>query len=381
MITFERIYTAYENCVAKKTKSTSALQFSYADLTENIQDIVDDINNRTYVHGRSSCFVNLDPCPREIFAAQFRDRVIQHFFVEELEPVFDRILIPNTTSCRKGRGTDYALKELRKDLIRLTDKGKEDCFYYKIDISGYFMSIQRERITKLMTDLIEKEYTGPYKAELLYIAPIIYMNNPVIGRVLRGDMTLFAFVPERKRMNPKGTTGLAIGNITAQVGSNLYLNDLDHFCVDTLKVDGYIRYVDDIIVLVKDKSKLLEYIPLIKQKIEEAGLKVSEKKCRLDTVYHGVKFLGKVSFPYGYQRQASHSAGRLMRAAREMIVDENLLSRLNSQVGRLKHYSCYGITQDFLKELPDEVWEYVNYDEQKQKFVLKEKCKNEGINS
>jgi hypothetical protein len=123
MIDFERMYTAYENCNQKKSKSTSALQFSYVDLIDNIQSIVDDINNRVYVHGRSSCFVNLDPCPREIFAAQFRDRVVQHFYCEELEDALNETLIENTTSCRLKKGTDYALRILRDDLLRLTNKG------------------------------------------------------------------------------------------------------------------------------------------------------------------------------------------------------------------------------------------------------------------
>lgn len=379
MVSYERIYTAYENCMQKKSKSTSALQFSFADLPDNIQNIVDDINNRTYVHGRSSCFVNLDPCPREIFAAQFRDRVIQHFFVEEMEPVFNRILVPQTTSCRKEKGTDYALKILREDLIRLTDRGKEDCFYFKIDIQGYFMSIDRFMMVRLMMNTINAEYFGEYKEELLYLAPIIYGNNPAAGRILRGDPTLFALVPERKKMNWRSHYGLAIGNITAQVGSNLYLNDFDHYCLETLKVDGYVRYVDDIIILMKNKSSLVQLIPSIKDKLAERNLTISSHKTHIDTVYHGVKFLGKVSYPYGYQRQAKHSAGRLMKAAREMPIDENLLSRLNSQVGRLKHYSCYGLTQDFIKALPKEVWVYVWFDERKMKFVkIKENKKHEA---
>ena len=379
MVSYERIYTAYENCMKKKTKSTSALQFSYVDLTDNIQSIVDDINKRCYVHGRSSCFVNLDPCPREIFAAQFRDRVIQHFLTEELEPVFDRILIPQTTSCRKGKGTDYALRILREDLIRLTDRGKTDCFYYKIDLSGYFMSIDRETITKLMLDTIRAEYTGPYKDDLLYITPIIYGNNPARDRILRGDPTLFALVPERKKMNPKSGKGLAIGNITAQVGSNLYLNAFDHYCTEQVETDGYVRYVDDIIILMKDKERLRREIPGINEQLESLNLIINRDKTKLDTVYHGIRFLGKVSYPYGYQRQAKHAAGRLMKAARAMPIDGSLLSRLNSQVGRLKHYSCFGITQDFMKALPEEVWNDVWYDRKNQKFRLKEN-RNESIN-
>lgn len=375
MVTFDRIYTAYQSCVRKKGKSASALQFSYADLIDNLQSIVEDLNDRTYAHGRSSCFVNLDPCPREIFAAQFRDRVVQHFFCEELEAVFNRILIPNTTSCRLGKGTDYALKVLHDDLVRLTNKGKKGCWYLKIDLSGYFMSISRKRIINLMLGVIESEYHGIYKDELIYLAPIIYGNNPAKDKIIRCNPKAFELVPDRKRMNPDGDRGLAIGNITAQVGSNLYLNDFDHFCTDEIKVDGYVRYVDDVIILMCDRLRLERITPLLFSKLREAEVEVNVKKTIIDTVYHGVKFLGKVSFPYGYQRQAKHSAGRLLKAARTMKIDENLLSRLNSQIGRLKHYSCYNLLHDFLDALPVAVWRYVWYDDNKMKFVLKERIK------
>lgn len=352
----------------KKAKSTAALQFSFADLVDNLQSIIDDINGRTYVHGRSTCFVNLDPCPREIFAAQFRDRIIQHFFCEEMEPVFDRILVPTTTSCRKKKGTDYALRVLKHDLVRLTECGKKDCYYLKFDISGYFMSINRNRLITIMIDLIDREYTGEYKKELLYLAPIIYGNNPALNRIIRGDKKLFKKVPDRKKMNPDGNCGIAIGNITAQMGGNFYLNDFDHFCIDVLHVEGYVRYVDDVIILVRDKQKLKEIREKVIEKLKSIGMTVSRKKTILDTVYHGIKFLGKVSFPYGYQRMAKHAAGRLIKAARNMIVDGNLLSRLNSQVGRLRYYACYGMICDFISALPKPVWRRVYFDEYKMIF-------------
>jgi hypothetical protein len=370
MVTFDRIYISYENCVAKKNKSTAAMQFSYADLVDSIQDIVDDINNRTYVHGRSSCFVNPDPCYREIFAAQFRDRVIQHFFCEEIEPAMNEILIPTTASCRTGKGTDYALIVLKEYLLGLTGRGTEDCFFYKIDLSGYFMSVNRARMVGLMLDLINTRYKGAYKEELLYLAPIIYGNNPAKDKIIKCNPAMFELVPERKRMDPDSDCGLAIGNVTAQVGSNLYLNDFDHFCLEYLKVDAYIRYVDDIIILCKDKRRLLDMRGPIEAKLNEAMVRINYNKTVLDTAYHGIVFLGKVTFPYGYQRQAKHSAARVIDAARNMKIDKNLLSRLNSHVGRLKNYDCFGLINDFMYNLPKEVWQYVYYSYKERKFIM-----------
>ena len=60
-----------------------------------------------------------------------------------------------------------------------------------------------------------------------------------------------------------------------------------------------------------------------------------------------------------------------MNAARNMTIDDKLLSRLNSQIGRLKHYSCFNLKEDFMKELPEEVWDYVFYNYPKEHFIEK----------
>ena len=368
MIGFERIYSAYLSCNKKKSTKTSALQFGYAELVLNLQDIVDDINNRTYKHSPSSCFVINYPTSREIYAAQFRDRIVQHFYIQEIEPVLESILLPNTASCRKGKGVDYALNLARENVQKASSYGKREAFFLKIDLAGYFMSIQRERLAKAFAELINEKYHGEYKEELLYLTPIMFLNNPAANRILKCTVEQLMSVPERKRMKLHGENGLAIGNITAQIGSNLNLNGLDHYIVETLGFIYYVRYVDDIIVVDESKEKLLKALPLIKKKLAETGQSISAKKTRIDTVYHGVPFLGKITYPYGYQRATKAAAGRVMKAAKETKIDEGLLSRLNSYTGRLKHYSCYGLLQDYLKALPIGIREYVVYDETNHKF-------------
>lgn len=362
------MYTAFLNCRKNKSTCTSALQFSYSELCRNILDICDDINNRTLEHSRSSCFVITSPSPREIFAAQFRDRVIQHFFIEEVNPIIEEMLVPQTTSCRTDKGTDYALRLLKDYVTSATENGTKDAFYVKIDLSGYFMSIQRSRVTRLMNEIIETKYQGNYKEELLYISPIIFMNNPSIDCIKKSNIEMWAKVPERKRMKPYGDLGMAIGNITAQVASNLNLNDVDHFCIEDLDMPEYVRYVDDIIIVNKDKKKLVNSLPLIETRLSESGQTINRNKTIIDTTYHGIKFLGKVTYPYGYQKASKESAARTIKAARGIIIDEQLIARLNSQIGKLKNYSCYNLIHDYNNALPGQVWEFVVFDETKMKF-------------
>jgi len=47
-----------------------------------------------------------------------------------------------------------------------------------------------------------------------------------------------------------------IGNLTSQIFSNIYLNELDHYMKYTLKADYHIKYMDDFVILDYDKYRL-----------------------------------------------------------------------------------------------------------------------------
>lgn len=234
-----------------------------------------------------------------------------------------------------------------------------------------------------MLDLIRSDYCESlYKDDLEYLAPIIYLDNPASHKILRCDPKIIDMVPERKLLDPYGENGIAIGNITSQYGSNLFLNEIDHFCVDDLGLEMYIRYVDDIVIINKDKSRLLRALPLITQKLSKIGMSISPKKTVVDTCYHGVKFLGKVTYPYGYQKTAKPPAGRLLHNAHIFQVgDESMLSRLNSQIGRLKNYACHNLIHDYINRLPKQVFDTVSYNEQKKKFEYKQKVNSQNQGS
>ena len=118
------------------------------------------LNNRTYNPQPSNCYVITDQALREIYAAQFSDRIVQHFYMKELEDILENELIDGCCSCRKGKGVDYALQLLKKFVTETSNYGKNDCFYLKIDLSGYFMSIDRKQVSNKFLKLISNKYKG-----------------------------------------------------------------------------------------------------------------------------------------------------------------------------------------------------------------------------
>ena len=85
-------------------------------------------------------------------------------------------------------------------------------------------------------------------------------------------------VPERRKMKKDWKYGMAIGNLTAQAGSNLNLCDFDNYVIKELKLEKYVRYVDDLVIIADNKSKLISSIQLIKQKLKETQKKIKKKK-------------------------------------------------------------------------------------------------------
>lgn len=373
-ITFQVLYDAYKLCLKNKKNKFGTYSFTNEELCQNLIKLLDRLNNREYVPEASNCYVITEPALREIYAAQFSDRIVQHFYMKEIQEVLEEKFVDGCCSCREGRGNDYALKLLRKDLTTISDCGKRDCFFLKIDLSGYFMSIDRKQVSEKFLDIILKDYKGKYKELLIYLTPIIFENNPSLNCNYRCSEKMRELVPDRRKMNPEAEYGMAIGNLTAQAASNLNLADFDSYVMNELGLESYVRYVDDIVILSNDKRKLFEALPFINKKLQETHQTINKKKTRIDTAYHGVPFLGKVSYPYGYQKPSKQVAIRVWQRAKNIKYEEkdNLLAKTNSQIGSLKNYNCRKLISQYANLLPDEVKQIVECNKEESKFYLKE---------
>lgn len=370
---FEELYNAYEMCLKNKKKKVGTYLFVNDNLCINLMDLLNQLNNRTYTPQPSNCYVITDPALREIYAAQFSDRIVQHFYMKEIEDILEEELIDGCCSCRKRKGTVYALNLLKKYLIESSNYGKKDCFFLKIDLSGYFMSIDRKKVSDMFLKLILNKYKGKYKELLLYLTPLIFENNPALNCRYKCNERTREKVPERRKMKENSQYGMAIGNLTAQAASNLNLSDFDKYVVNNLKLKMYVRYVDDIVIISDKKEKLIEALPCIIEKLKKTHQTISKKKTKIDTAYHGVPFLGKVSYPYGYQKPSKQVIIRTCQKAInfQYIDDNNLLARANSQIGTLKNYNCRKLILDYVSLLQKNNKTNLKFDSMELKFILK----------
>lgn len=372
-LSFEELYEAYNLCLKNKKKKRGTYKFVNYELCKNLIELVDRLNNRTYLPKPSNCYVITDPALREIYAAQFSDRIVQHFYMKEVEKILEEGLVDGCCSCRKGKGTDYALNLLKMFITEVSNYGRKDCFFLKIDLSGYFMSIDRKQVSKKFNDLILNKYKGKHKELLLYLTPIIFENNPALNCRYKCNEKIREKVPERRKMKLELDYGMAIGNLTAQAASNLNLSDFDNYVVKELKLERYVRYVDDIVIISDNKKQLIEAIPFIIKKFEKTHQTMNKKKTKIDTAYHGVPFLGKVSYPYGYQKPSKQVIIRVCNKAKKIQYTDkkNLLAKTNSQMGTLKNYNSRKLISDYANRLPKETKEILYFDNNEYKFKIR----------
>ena len=140
---FRSLHAAYVACRSRKRSAINTLRFE-ASLLDNLSDLSTSLADGTYSPSRSVCFVAKQPKHREVFAADFRDRVIHHALVPRIEKIFEPKFIHDSHACRRGKGTHAAVERLRAFMIRVTRGGRIPAWFMQLDIRSFFMSIDRE---------------------------------------------------------------------------------------------------------------------------------------------------------------------------------------------------------------------------------------------
>lgn len=355
IFTFEKLYQAYLNCRKNKRSTINALEFEWK-LERNLFKLQKELEERNYKLGRSICFVITDPSPREIFAANFRDRVVHHLLINEMEDIGERKFIFDTFSCRKNKGTHLAVKRLKRFIKKVTKNHSQKAFYAQLDISGFFMAIDHHILYSLFEKLISKhKKPNWWKEEVLWLAKVIIFNKPTKNYIVKGDISLFKFIPPRKSLFYSGChCGIPIGNYSSQFSANLYLNELDQFVKRELKCGYYVRYVDDFVLLDKNQNNLKIWKDKINNFLNESlNLKLNLSKTKIQTVDKGIDFLGYFIKP-DYVLVRKRIVKRLKEKLYGLNSRENsdlnkTLATINSYYGHFGHTNSFNLRKNIYK--------------------------------
>lgn len=283
-----------------KRNTKSQLQFEL-NLESNLLELANQLYYRTYNMKPSVCFINEKPVKREVIAADFRDRIVHHLLCRWLFPIFERLFIYDSYSCRKNKGTLFGVNRIRKFIKSASNNFTKECWSLRLDIKGFFMSINKQKLYNLIIEGLQKQnYAKVEDIDLCnFLIRKIVFANPIKNCVFNSPFYKWNDLPKDKSLKYNSDNkGLPIGNLTSQLFANIYLNPLDHFVKRILKIKYYGRYVDDMILISTIKQQLLETINKIRIFLKERLLlELHPKKVKLQDIKKGFSFLGVFILP------------------------------------------------------------------------------------
>ena len=384
-ISLEEIFEAYFNCRQNKRNTANALAFEI-DYESNLVKLCKEINYGTYQPGRSIAFIVDKPVKREIFAADFRDRVVHHLIFKKLNPLFEKQFIYDSYSCRVGKGTHFGIQRIDRFIRQCSANYTKARYILKLDLQGFFMSINKQLLYKRIGAFINEKYHDTDKELLIELCRKTIFNDPTKNCIIKGGKKDWEGLPKNKSLfHSQPNCGLPIGNLTSQVFANFYMDSFDHFVKHRLGIRYYGRYVDDFVVVHESKEFLKELLPKLSNfLLSTLQLTLHPKKVYLQHYSKGVKFLGTVIMPNriyianrtkGNFYSAIEKQNKIARDHKPTKEEQSAFqSIMNSYLGIMKHYKTYKLRKEMtFNDLSAWWWNYVYLSGGYCKFVMKVK--------
>ena len=379
------LFQAYFDARKNKRNTINALAFE-KHLEANLFALVNEIIERKYTPKPSICFIVVKPVKREIFAADFRDRVVHHLIIGKLNHLFEKQFINDSYSCRVGKGTHFGIQRIDKFIRQCSANYTKNCYILKLDLQGFFMSINKTILFAKLEQFIKEKYQAPDKELIIKLSKQVILNDPTKNCIIKGYKSDWDDLPQTKSLfHSKPNCGLPIGNLTSQIFANFYMDSFDHYYKHDLKIRYYGRYVDDFVIVHEDKEYLKKLIPILSEYLQtELQVTIHPKKIYLQHYSKGVKFLGTVILPNriyiadrtkGNFFNAIEKQNQIARDHKPTKEEQHAFqSSMNSYLGIMKHYKSYKLRKQMIfKYLSGWWWNYVYLSGGICKFEMKTK--------
>ena len=257
MCNINNIIKVYDE-VCRNTKNKNKVNVYKEYKCANISKIYNTLVNRKYVVGPYNVFTIYEPKKRRIVSQNMFDKIINHLVARYIlmPTIFPSLIVQNVAS-RENLGTSAGLKYLN-EYTRICKIKYNKYYILKCDISKFFASIDHDVLKeKLKRKIKEKDSLK----------------------------ILFDIIDSEEE-------GLGIGNMTSQILAIFYLNDMDHYIKEKLKIKYYVRYQDDFILFHPSKDYLKYCLEKIREFLEKEKL-VLNKKTRIYNSNNNFIYLGR----------------------------------------------------------------------------------------
>lgn len=281
IIDFDNLWQAFLTARKGKRYRREVAHFT-ANLEENLLNIHNHLVWGSWKPGRSREFRIFEPKQRDIEAPPFADRIVHHALVRVVNPLFERRFIYHSYACRTGKGAQKAIKAVQA-MLRAAGRNWPTPYIVKADVKSYFASIRHDVLFR------------------------------AIERVISCSETLDLWRCVTVAYGHEGGIGLPVGALTSQLAANVLLDQLDHVAKDELGIRKYVRYMDDIIMVLPDKESAWLALREITGELAVLGLCINPKSS-IFPADRGVDFCG-------YRTWATHILPRKrnIRKARDRL--------------------------------------------------------------
>lgn len=238
---------------------------SCADLRERLESGRD-------VHRGFKCFTVIERGKlRQIMSVRYSERVVQKALNQNaLLPAMGRRLIHDNGASLKGKGTGFSIRRLTCHLMRHYRRYGNAGYVLQVDVRNYFGSIDHGIAKEMARRSLGDERLAGLACRLVD-----------------------SYYEHYKKADPSGArpVGLGLGSEVNQTLAVAYLDPLDHYVKETLRVKAYGRYNDDFYLIHPDKEFLKECLEGIREKCAELKVEPNERKTRIVPLSHGFTFL------------------------------------------------------------------------------------------
>jgi hypothetical protein len=255
----DALFNSMEKC-SKGVKWKGTVAYYRHHWPDEIGKLSKELHDGTYKERRAKFFTVTEPKTREIMSINFRDRIYQRSLNDTaIYPQVAAHFIDDNFACQKDKGTDAAREKLAKYMRAYFQKNGLEGYALKIDIKGYYPN----------------------------------MDHAFAESMLEGyvDSTTFEMAQEILDHLP-GEVGYNPGSPIVQIVGITALDKIDHYIKDVLKIDYYVRYMDDFVLLHHDRAYLEMCLIEIRRMLHEQKMEINAKKTTIIPITAPVKFLG-----------------------------------------------------------------------------------------
>lgn len=355
MSLYERIYDtknleeSYKRTQSGNRKYRKEAIYFAMSKERKLRCLQKELEDRTYRPGSYIEFYVFEPKKRLVHAPHIRDKIVQFSIHTVLQGIYRSVFIKDSYACLEEKGTHEAVHRIQH-YMRLAQWKYEEPYIVKIDVRKFFYSINRDILKTIYRKKIPES-----EQDFLRILDMIVDSSP------------------------EGERGLPLGNVTSQDFANIYLNEVDQFCKRYLGLKWYVRYMDDICIIVKDRETARDVLAKIRTYVKDhLDLELNEKT-HIYPLAQGINTLGfRIHTTHLEVRNSSKAAmKRRIKKIDEKVQSGRLTKKqaqqsVNAWLGHARHSNSYNLAKKIFEkydyiQIEDKDWKFGDISPKKRK--------------